>query len=82
MSSIRSPMTWVIASAVLIAIYPLVQNLPAWGVGWMVLGGLLFTGGVPFYLRKSLRFNHVVWHSFVLAGNACFYFVILFFVLF
>ena len=65
-----------------IVIYPLVQSLPAWGVAWMVLGGLLFTGGVPFYLRKSLRFNHVVWHSFVLAGNACFYFVILFFVLF
>lgn len=33
-------------------------------------GGLLFTSGVAFYLWERLRYNHAVWHLFVLGGCA------------
>jgi hemolysin III len=41
------------------------------GVAWMVAGGLCYTLGVIFFAWKSLRFNHAVWHLFVLAGSTC-----------
>jgi hemolysin III len=37
----------------------------------MVAGGLCYTLGVIFFAWKSLRFNHAVWHLFVLAGSTC-----------
>lgn len=32
-------------------------------------GGLLYTGGVAFYLWRSLPFNHLLWHLFSLGGS-------------
>jgi len=32
---------------------------------------------VPFYLWKSRRFTHAVWHVFVLAGVACHFMAVL-----
>ncbi|MDD5350394.1 MAG: hemolysin III family protein, partial [Chthoniobacteraceae bacterium] len=46
---------------ILVAIRPLVQNLPLPGLLWMAGGGLAYTAGVAFYLAKQLRFGHFVW---------------------
>ncbi|MDD5349724.1 MAG: hemolysin III family protein, partial [Chthoniobacteraceae bacterium] len=62
---------------ILVAIRPLVQNLPLPGLLWMAGGGLAYTAGVAFYLSKQLRFGHFVWHLFVLGGTACHYFTVL-----
>ena len=35
----------------------------------VVVGGLLYTVGVAFYLWRSLPFNHLYWHLFSLAGS-------------
>ena len=40
-------------------------------LAWIAAGGLLYTGGVPFYVWKSRRYTHAVWHLFVLGGVAC-----------
>lgn len=32
-------------------------------------GGILYCAGVIFYLRDSMKFNHAIWHVFVIAGN-------------
>jgi hemolysin III len=56
---------------IVIAINPLRENLTAAEFGWIAAGGLLYTGGVPFYIWKSRRYTHAVWHLFVLAGVAC-----------
>jgi hemolysin III len=53
------------------------NNLTAMQFGWMVAGGLCYTGGVPFYLWKRRRYTHVVWHLFVLAGVACHFVAVL-----
>lgn len=66
---------------VVIAVKPLLAKVPVPGLIWLLLGGLSYTVGALFYLWKKLPFNHAVWHLFVLAGSACHYYAILFYVL-
>jgi hemolysin III len=54
-----------------VAFRQLWHNLTPMQFGWMVAGGLCYTGGVPFYLWKRRSFAHAVWHLFVLGGVAC-----------
>jgi len=63
---------------VLIALEPLVSNVPRQGIAWILAGGLFYTAGVVFYATSSrIRFGHLVWHLFVMAGTACHYFAVL-----
>lgn len=55
----------------IVAFRQLWNNLSATQFGWVVAGGLCYTGGVPFYLWKRRPYAHVVWHLFVLGGVAC-----------
>ncbi len=66
---------------VMVAIKPLSAALPASGLRLLIAGGLCYTGGAVFYLWKRLPYSHAIWHLFVLAGSAChwaavFYFVV------
>jgi hemolysin III len=55
-----------------IAIKPMWQLIPAWGLFWLVAGGLAYTVGVVFFAADGrLRYGHFVWHLFVAAGTAC-----------
>jgi hemolysin III len=65
----------------LVAIGPLVQRLPPAGLWLLFGGGVCFTLGVPFYLWKRLRFNHALWHVFVMAGCTLQFFAVLLYVL-
>lgn len=57
-----------------VAIGPLVGALPSPALGWIVGGGLLYTGGIAFYgLDRRWLYAHPVWHLFVLGGSACHY---------
>jgi hemolysin III len=60
-----------------IAIKPLADSLTGGQLAWMLAGGLFYTGGVPFYIWKSKRYTHAVWHLFVLAGAACHFVAVL-----
>jgi hemolysin III len=56
----------------IIAIKPMWQLMPAWGLFWLVAGGVAYTGGVAFFATDArLRYGHFVWHLFVAAGTAC-----------
>lgn len=66
---------------VLIAIVPLWRALPPAGFFWLVAGGVVYSAGTLFYLWERLPFSHAIWHGFVLAGGACHYIAVLFFVL-
>ena len=48
----------------------IVASLPPTGLDLLVVGGLLYTGGVVFYLWRRLPFNHAVWHGLVLVASA------------
>lgn len=39
-------------------------------LNWVFLGGLFYTLGIIFYLWEKMRWHHVIWHLFVLAGSA------------
>ena len=39
----------------------------------MGVGGLLYTGGVPFYATHTMKYSTAIWHGFVLAASACFF---------
>lgn len=53
-----------------IAILP-IAHVAGWGaIGWLFIGGLCYTGGVVFFLRDNMPYNHALWHLFVLAGTA------------
>ena len=46
--------------------------MPAWGLFWLIAGGLAYTlGAVVFHFDSKLRYGHFVWHLFVLAGTGC-----------
>ena len=66
---------------VVIAIKPLLADVPLHGLLWVIAGGLLYTLGVVFYAWRKLPYNHAIWHVFVLGGSVCHYFAILFYVL-
>jgi predicted membrane channel-forming protein YqfA (hemolysin III family) len=55
----------------LITVGPVWQRLPAAGLLWLLAGGIAYTVGVGFFLADKARFNHLVWHLFVLTGTAC-----------
>lgn len=67
-------MGWVI----LIAIEPLMANMPTAGLLWLLAGGLSYTVGVAFFATDSkLKYGHFIWHLFVIAGTSCHYFAVL-----
>ncbi|WP_413944797.1 PAQR family membrane homeostasis protein TrhA [Bdellovibrio sp. HCB-162] len=65
---------------VVVAMKPLTAALPTAGVAWLALGGVLYTGGIGFFLYdEKVRHFHGIWHLFVMGGSICQYFCILFY---
>jgi hemolysin III len=60
-----------------IAIKPMIAALSAFELAWILAGGILYTAGVPFYVWKTRRYTHAVWHLFVLGGVACHFVAVL-----
>ncbi len=56
---------------VVVAALPLAQALPSATLGWLVAGGLAYTGGTLFYHNQRIPFAHAIWHLFVIAGSVC-----------
>jgi hemolysin III len=59
------------------AAYPVVATLPASTLWLIASGGMLYSAGVLFHLRKGLRFQNAAWHVFVLLAAACHYTAVL-----
>jgi len=63
---------------VIVAIQPMLEKVPAEGLLLICAGGLSYTIGVLFFaLDSKLKYGHLIWHLFVLAGTAFHYFAIL-----
>lgn len=65
---------------VIFAIKPLFNNLSVPGIVWLVLGGLFYTVGALFYMREKMKFNHAIFHIFVLLGSFSHFVSIYFFI--
>jgi hemolysin III len=69
-------MGWIIV----IAVNPLMKNMSSEGLSWLLAGGISYTIGAVLYSLKGLKFNHAVFHVFVLAGTICHFITVYWFV--
>ncbi|MGI9532208.1 PAQR family membrane homeostasis protein TrhA [Lutimonas sp.] len=70
-------MGWVI----IFAIKPLIESFPTPGLLWLFGGGLAYSIGAFFYAYKGIRFNHAIFHVFVLLGSFCHFMAVFLYVL-
>lgn len=70
-------MGWIIVFAV----KPLLDNLPLPGLLWLLAGGISYTLGAVIFSLDKIKFNHAIFHIFVLLGSFCHFIAIYFYVL-
>ena len=70
-------MGWIIV----FAINPLIENLSSDGLFWLVAGGMAYTTGAILYSIKKIKFNHAIFHLFVLLGSFCHFISVYFYIL-
>jgi hemolysin III len=58
-------MGWLIA----ISVPTIIEAIGMTGFLWIVAGGFFYSVGIIFYKLEKLKFSHLVWHLFVLAGS-------------
>ncbi|HKK12939.1 MAG TPA: hemolysin III family protein [Flavobacteriaceae bacterium] len=59
----------------------LVEHMATNGLMLLFSGGLFYTVGIVFYIIRKIPYHHLIWHSFVLAGAICHFFMIFFYVI-
>ncbi len=70
-------MGWII----IFAIKPLIASLSSDGLFWLIAGGLAYTLGAILYSIKKIKFNHAIFHMFVLMGSFCHFISVYFYIL-
>ena len=66
---------------ILLFLFPLLRNIPPMGVGLILIGGVCYTLGTIFFKLENVRYAHLAWHIFVIAGSVCHWVAIMRFVL-
>uniref|UniRef100_UPI003217E4E2 PAQR family membrane homeostasis protein TrhA n=1 Tax=uncultured Draconibacterium sp. TaxID=1573823 RepID=UPI003217E4E2 len=61
-----------------VAIGPMMKNLPGISVLFLFLGGIMYSIGVIFYAARNLKYGHGIWHLFVLAGSIMHFFSVIY----
>lgn len=68
---------WIPMLIVADVIFTILQPM---GLALLAAGGITYSAGVIFYLWRSLRFGHAIWHLFVVAGSTFHFFSIFYYV--
>lgn len=61
-----------------VAVGPMIKNLPLASIIFLFLGGLFYSVGVVFYMKRNLKYGHGIWHLFVLAGSIMHFFAVIY----
>lgn len=61
-----------------VAIGPMMKNLPGISLIFLLIGGAMYSIGVIFYVWRNLKYGHGIWHLFVLAGSIMHFFSVIF----
>jgi hemolysin III len=61
----------------IVAIKPILTLVPVPGILLILAGGIAYTIGLAFFAAQRLRYNHFIWHLFVIAGTTCHFFAVL-----
>jgi len=79
---LNSTLTYIfIGSVIVFAIKPLINNLSLEGLLWLFAGGMAYIFGAILYSIKNIKFNHAIFHVFVLIGSGCHFVSVFFYVL-
>ena len=70
-------MGWIIVFAV----KPLIDNLSQYGLIWLFTGGISYTIGAVIFSIDRLKYNHAIFHVFVLFGTFCHFLAIYYYVI-
>jgi hemolysin III len=70
-------MGWIIV----FAIKPLLENLDLAGLLWLFAGGISYTLGAVIFSLDRIKYNHAIFHLFVLAGTFSHFLAIYYYVL-
>lgn len=62
----------------LVAMKPMIELVNATGLLLLLAGGLLYSFGVIFYVRKQMVYHHAIWHLFVLAASMAHFFAVIY----
>lgn len=66
---------------ILFAIMPLVENLSAQGLYWLIAGGIAYSLGALLYSIRAIPFSHAIFHLLTMVGSACHFVAVYFHVL-
>lgn len=81
-NNLVSTLTYVFMGWIIVfAIKPLFNNLSSDGLFWLIAGGMAYTTGAILYSIKKIKFNHAIFHLFVLMGSCCHFVSVFFYVL-
>lgn len=61
-----------------VAVGPMLKNLPLISIFFLFLGGIFYSVGVVFYVKRNLKYAHGIWHLFVLAASIMHFFAVLY----
>ena len=54
----------------------MIKTLSTEGLFWLIIGGVFYSVGALFYAIKKIKYNHAVFHVFVLLGSLSHYIAI------
>ena len=66
---------------IVFAMKPLIDNLALEGLNWLIAGGVSYTIGAIIYSIEKIKFNHAIFHIFVLIGSFCHFISVYYYVL-
>ncbi len=61
----------------IVAVKPILTLVPLPGILLILAGGIAYSGGLAFFAAHRIRYNHFIWHLFVIAGTTCHYLAVL-----
>ena len=62
----------------IIAIVPIINNVPVTSLWFLLSGCLAYSFSVIFYLIEKIPYGHGIFHLFIIAGSICHFFSLLF----
>lgn len=64
----------------IIAVVPIVRNVPSTSLWFLLAGCLAYFASIVFYLKEDIPFGHGVFHLFIIGGSVCHFFSLYFLV--
>ena len=57
----------------------LMENIAPEGLDLLIYGGIFYSVGAVFYSIKKIKYNHAIFHVFVVMGSLCHFFTVFYY---